>query len=399
MGTSDRPGSSPEPSDPPASVRKFVIPELTTGVGALAEVGDATRRLGGRRVLVVTDPGLLAAGWADAALVALRAAGLACELWCGVTPNPKDHEIAAGHAVYAARGCDALVAVGGGSCIDAAKGIAVVSTNGGEILDYEGIDRISQPIPPLVMVPTTAGTGADVSQFAVITDTRRRLKATLISRALVPDISLVDPRVLTSMPPELTAATGLDALSHAVESYLSLGASFLTDLQALAALRLIAEHLPRSLDAPDDLAERGAMAQASLLAGLAFTNAILGATHALSHQIGGALDLPHGLLNGILLPHVMRFNAPAVPERLADVARALGAAGEGMGTQEAGEAACEHVRLMADKLGIPRGLAEIGLSDSDLPLFAEATLADACISTNPRPVTLDDVATIYRAAL
>ncbi len=382
-----------------SGVRKFLVPEVVTGVGALAEVGDAARRLGGRRVLVVSDPGVIAAGWADQAISCLQEAGLDHRLWHGLTPNPKDHEVQAGFEFYAGTDCDALVAVGGGSVIDSAKGIAVLSGNGGQILDYEGIDRVTRPIPPLVMVPTTAGTGSDVSQFAVITDTRRRLKATLISRALVPDISLVEPRVLTTMPADLTAATGLDALSHAIESYVSRGASHLTDLHALPAMRLIVEHLPRSLDAPDDLDAREAMAQASLSAGLAFTNAILGATHALSHQIGGALDLPHGLLNGILLPHVMRFNAPAAPERFVEVARALGVGVDGMPQHEAAEAACEQVRLLADKAGIPSGLSEIGLSAADLPLFAENTLHDACLTTNPREVTLESVGELYLAAL
>lgn len=380
-------------------MRKFLVPEIVFGCGALEEVGDAVRRLGGRHVLVVSDPGVVAAGWVDAALPSLRTAGLATTTFDGLTPNPKDHEIAAGFRCYVDAGCDALVAIGGGSCIDTAKGVAIVSGNGGRILDYEGLDQVRHPIPPLVMCPSTGGTGADVSQFAVITDTKRRLKATIIDRALVPDISLTDPRLLRTMPADLTAATGMDALSHGIEAYVSQAASFLTDRLALEAIRLIIHHLPRCIAHPDDLDAREGMARASLQAGMAFTNAILGATHAMSHQIGGALDLPHGLLNGILLPHVMRFNASVASPRLRDVAAALGVAVDGVDDRAAAFAAADVVRALADRLGIPGGLASLGLTAADLELFVENTVQDACITTNPRAVSTGDVADLFLAAL
>lgn len=263
-----------------------------------------------------------------------------------------------------------LVAIGGGSCIDAAKAIAVLRGNGGRIIDYEGIDRATRPIPPMVMVPTTGGSGADVSQFCVITDTRRRVKSTIAGRALVPDISVTDPTLLTTMPPDLSANTALDALSHAVEAYLSKAANFLSDEYALAAIRGIIAHLPASIDDPSDLAAREQIARASLQAGLAFTNALLGATHAISHQIGGALDLPHGLLNAILLPHVMRFNAVTHPHRFPNLARAMGVETDGLDPREAAEAAIETVRVLADNLGVPSGLGRIGVSSSQIDLFA-----------------------------
>ncbi len=305
-------------------VSKFVIPEVIFGIGTLAEVGGAVRRVGGRRPMLVSDPGVLAAGWVERAQPYLADVRVQSRLWHDLTPNPKDNEVQAAFESYLESGCDALLAIGGGSCIDVAKAVAILSGNGGQILDYEGIDRATRPIPPMVMVPTTGGSGSDVSQFCVVTDTSRRFKATIGGRALVPDISVTDPELLTTMSAELTAHTGIDALSHAIESAVSEACDFLSKGLALAAVRGIVEHLPVAVEDPLDLTAREGMARASLEAGMAFTNALLGATHAIAHQIGGALDLPHGLLNAILLPHVMRFNAETHADRYVDVARALG---------------------------------------------------------------------------
>lgn len=380
-------------------LEKFLIPETIFGVGSLAEVGDAVRRAGGSRALVVTDPGVLAAGWVDRALPYLEAAGLSWQVWSGVTPNPKDTEVENGFGRYVDSGCDALVAIGGGSPIDAAKGIAVLSGNGGHILDYAGIDMVARPIPPMVMVPSTGGSGADVSQFCVITDTRRRLKATIAGRALVPDISVTDPSLLTTMPPELSAHTAIDALSHGIEAYVSKAASFLSDGHALAAIRGVVEHLLPSIDDPGALRAREGIARASLQAGIAFTNALLGATHAIAHQIGGYLELPHGLLNAILLPHVMRFNAVTHADRFVGVAGALGVETARLSPAESAEAAIAAVQRLREKVDIPAGLASVGVRREHLPRFAENALNDAYITTNPRAVSQDDVEQICLAAL
>lgn len=380
-------------------LEKFLIPETIFGVGSLAEVGDAVRRAGGSRALVVTDPGVLAAGWVDRALPHLKAAGVSWHVWSGVTPNPKDTEVETGFESYLDSGCDVLVAIGGGSPIDAAKAIAVLSGNGGRILDYAGIDMIAKPIPPMVMVPSTGGSGADVSQFCVITDTGRRLKATIAGRALVPDISVTDPTLLTTMPPELSAHTALDALSHGVEAYVSKAASFLSDGHALAAIRGVVEHLLPSIDDPGALRAREGIARASLQAGIAFTNALLGATHAIAHQIGGYLDVPHGLLNAILLPHVMRFNAVTHADRFVGVAGALGVETARLTPAESAEAAIAAVQRLREKVGIPAGLAKVGVRHEHLGRFAENALNDAYITTNPRAVSQHDVEQICLAAL
>jgi 1,3-propanediol dehydrogenase len=276
--------------------------------------------------------------------------------------------------------------------------VAVLSGNGGRILDYERIDRATRPIPPMVMVPTTGGSGADVSQFCVVTDTARGLKATIGGRALVPEISVTDPMLLTTMPAELTAHTGLDALSHAIESCVSEACDFLSKGHAVAAIDGLSRNLLKAVENPLDLDAREAIARASLQAGLAFTNALLGATHAIAHQIGGALDLPHGLLNAILMPHVMRFNAQTHAARYLDVARALGVDVADLTSEAAAEAAIERVEGLARALEIPSGLRALGVNTADFDRFAVNALRDAYITTNPRPVTVDDVRDICLAS-
>jgi alcohol dehydrogenase class IV len=387
----------------PRAVAKFLVPDVIFGVGVLSEVGQAARRQGAAHVLVVSDQGVGEAGWTGEVLGHLAEAGVSAQLWDGLTPNPKDHEVAAGCAAYLAGGCDVLVAVGGGSCIDAAKAIAVLATQANQegtrgIAGYAGVGKVTGPLPPTVMVPTTGGSGSDVSQFCVVTDTARQLKFTIGARALVPDISVTDPRALTTVPHDITAYTAIDVLSHAIESYVSLAASFLTDTHALTAIRGACEHLLPALDRPGDLRPREGLARASLQAGLAFSNALLGATHAISHQFGGLTDLPHGLLNAILLPHVMEFNAAVAAGRLADVAGAMGLRTGLMTPHEAADAAIQTVRAFAGKAGLPTTLREIGVECSQLDRVARGALHDAYIVTNPRPVGEADARAICQAA-
>jgi alcohol dehydrogenase class IV len=341
------------------------------------------------------------AGWTGEVLSHLAAAGVAAELWDGLTPNPKDHEVAAGCAVYTGSGCDVLVAVGGGSSIDAAKAIAVLATagqDGARIAEYAGVGKVAGPLPPMVMVPTTGGSGSDVSQFCVVTDTSRRSKVTIGARSVVPDISVTDPRTLTTVPDDITAYTAIDVLSHAIESYLSKAASFLTDDHALAAVRGVCEHLLPALERSAAVGPREGLARSSLRAGMAFSNALLGATHAISHQIGGLTDLPHGLLNAILLPHVMEFNASVAAGRLADVANAMGLRTGLMTPDEAADAAIQTVRAFSGKAGLPTTLRELGIELGQLADVAVNALGDAYIVTNPRPVGEADVLAICQAA-
>ena len=393
-----RAGAAP-PVGRSTRLAKFHVPEVVFGPGSLAELGHCALRLGARRPFLVTDPGLIEAGWVDEAVGHLRRVGLRPVVWHDVTPNPKDREVEAGYQRYAESGSDVIIGVGGGSVIDAAKGVAILSGNGGRILDYEGVDQVVQPIPPTVMVPSTSGTGADVSQFAVITDTTEHIKITIVSRTLVPEISVIDPRLLTTMPDWLNAATGLDALTHAIEAFVSRAHNPLTDTHALHAVRLITGNLVRTQLEPKDFDARLAMAQAALEAGMAFTNAILGATHAMSHQVGGLLDAPHGVVNGVLLPHVIRFNAEAWPDRFVALGEAAGLATTGVEPYEVAARLADLVRALADDVGVPKGLASLGVADSDVPVLARTTLKDACMATNPRDVQVHDVEVLFREAL
>lgn len=375
---------------------KFQAPEVVFGPGSIDEAGFAAGRLGARRPFVVTDPGIVEAGWADRLIDLLRAAGLDPQVWSAVSQNPKDHEVRAAYEHYRSRGADVIVGIGGGSVMDAAKGVAVVAGNGGDILDFIGVDQMAHPLPPTLMIPTTAGTGADVSQFCIVTDTKRSVKVTIMGRTLVPEVSITDPDLLVTMPAWLSAATGLDALTHGIEAYVSLAHNPIADLHALAAVEGVCTHLRSMFRQPIDTESGAGMAQASLNAGLAFSNAILGATHAMSHQVGGLLDAPHGVINGVLLPHVIRFNAPC--HRFVQLARAAGLPDARDGAQAA-EFLATCVEELGRDLGVPTGLAGLGVSAQNIPTLARTTLQDACLTTNPRPASQEQIEALFEAAL
>ncbi len=378
---------------------KFVAPEIIFGPGSLAKVGDSAIRLGASRLFLVTDTGLIRAGWVDKALAYIEEQGLPCTLWSGVTPNPKDYEVCEGAQCYLEAECDAIAAVGGGSPIDAAKGVAVLVSNGGRLQDYEGVNKIRRPLPPMLMVASTAGSGADVSQFAIITDVARPAKMTLVSKSLVPDISITDPLLLATTDRSLRVGTGMDALTHAIEAYVSVAATPLTDVLALNAVRLAAKYLRRAVADSADAEAREGMAMASLQAGLAFSNAILGATHAMAHQLGGLLDLPHGEVDGILLPHVMEYNLPAAAKRYAAIAEAMmGEDANDVDPARAGQA-IELVRQLGADIGLPRGLRAVGVRERDIIRLSTNAVNDACLITNPRPAGVFDIAEVFRRAL
>ena len=281
--------------------------------------------------------------------------------------------------------------------MDCAKGIAVCSTNGGSILDYEGIDKIRLPTLPLLCIPTTAGSAADISQFAIITDLPRRIKIAVISRRLVPDVALVDPAATGTMDRELTAATGMDALCHAAEAYVSTGASPLTDLAALRATTLIARGLFRAWNDGSDGEARDMMTLASLFAGKAFSNASLGLVHSMAHALGGLIDAPHGLCNALLLEAVALVNAPAAVARYEDLARAMGE--ESRRDDEPGAAYARAVSRLRAKIGMGDRLAAIGLRPQDIPTLALNASRDPCMATNPRRLSPEEIGDIYAGAL
>ena len=380
-------------------LRKFVAPEFIFGVGARRLAGRYARNLGGRKILVVSDPGVVKAGWTKDVTDSLEEAGLPFVLFTGLTPNPKAEEVMAGVALYQTERCDLLVAVGGGSPIDCAKGIGIVSSNRRHILEFEGVDMVKSPMPPLICIPTTGGTSADVSQFAIISNPLERVKIAIISKSVVPDIALIDPITLTTMDPYLTACTGLDAMTHAIEAFVSTARSAMTDLHALEALRLLSANLIPSILNPADMDLRGNVMQGSLQAGLAFSNAILGATHAMAHSLGGALDLAHGECNAILLDHVIEFNFASAPERFEQIALAMGLDLKGMGHPERKKALLRHVRDLKAKAGVSRTLAEVGVGRGDVALYSEHALKDPCMATNPRRASKRDIEVLYEESL
>lgn len=378
---------------------KFVTPEIIFGKGSLSQIGDSIKRLGGTKVFIVSDLGVVKSGWIKRALDYLRHDQINYEVFFNITSNPKDFEVTEAATKYRASGCDIVLGIGGGSSIDAAKSVALLSTNEGGIQEYEGIDKIVNPLPPMIMVPTTAGTGADVSQFAMITDTRRKIKMTMISKSLVPDISITDPLMLSTMGQNITAYTGMDALTHSIEAYLSIAANPLTDLLALNAIQLISANLRQSVFNRSNLNAKIALAMASQQAGMAFSNAILGAVHAMTHPLGGLLDLPHGKINSILLPFVMEFNMVANPDKFANIAVAMGEFVEGCSPQEAAWKAIQAVRSLAKDVRISERFSDLGMQQQHIPILSEEALADACMITNPRDLSMDDVKDLYRIAL
>jgi alcohol dehydrogenase len=378
-------------------LRKFVIPEFVFGLGARQLAGRYARNFGATEVLVVTDPGIIAAGWAREVTASLEAAGLSCHLFADLTPNPKAEEVLAGAEFYARRRCDTIVAVGGGSPIDCAKGIGILSANGGNILDYEGVDRIAGPGPPLICIPTT-GSAADVSQFAIITDTARRMKSAIISKMLVPDVSLVDPLTLTTMSSKLTTHIGMGALAHAFEAYVSNAGSPTTDLFALEAIRLLIPHLLPALKNPDDLELRVLTMRGSLYAGLAFTNAGLGLIHAMAHSLGGLLDIEHGASNALLMKIVVAYNYESAPAKHADIGQAMGLPVCGREIPEQKTIMLEAIDKLQKDLMVDRPLAGLGVRRNDLAGLAARALSDPSVATNPRRPTRAEIEALYEQA-
>ena len=390
-----RPGGVPMDPNILLNLRKFLVPEIVYGSGALGLAGRHAGNFGASRVLIVTDPGVIAAGWAKRVVASLEEAGIGYAMFSAVTPNPKDHEVMAGAQLCRREACDLILAVGGGSPMDCAKGIGVVVGNQGHILDFEGVDAIPKPGPPLIFIPTTAGTSADVSQFAIITDTDRGVKIAIISKMVIPDISLVDPETTATMPAELTAATGMDALCHAFEAYVSTASSPLTDMAARQAVRLIVDNLAGAYTEPSNLTFRDNMMMASLMAGLAFSNASLGLVHAMAHSLGGAKDLAHGECNALLLEKVVGFNFTAASQKYTQLAADMGVGSAGRDASEIAAALTDRVASLRRSLGINQRLKEMGVILTDLPQLAEYASKDPCLATNPREASPTEIASVF----
>ncbi|AHB04146.1 MULTISPECIES: L-threonine dehydrogenase [Pandoraea] len=377
----------------------FFIPAVNMmGVGSLDEAIAALRQYQFRRALIVTDAGLARAGVADKVAGLLAREDIQSVVFDGAKPNPTVSNVEAGLAMLREHQCDFVISLGGGSPHDCAKGIALCATNGGHIADYEGVDQSKKPQLPLVAINTTAGTASEMTRFCIITDEKRHVKMAIVDRNVTPLLSVNDPALMVAMPQGLTAATGMDALTHATEAYVSTAATPITDACALKAVTLISQNLRRAVSHGDDMAARENMAYAQFLAGMAFNNASLGYVHAMAHQLGGFYDLPHGVCNAVLLPHVEEFNASVSAARLRDIAQAMGEKVDGLSAEEGAKAAIAAIRRLSKDIGIPAGLEALGAKTSDIPTLAANAMQDACGLTNPRRAEQAEIEEIFRRA-
>lgn len=369
------------------------------GVGCAKEIGPQAKSLGARHTFLCTDAGMVKLGLAAKVAQMLEAVDIQVTVFDGAEPNPTDCNVHDGVTLYQAKGCDSIVTLGGGSAHDCGKGIGMVIGNGGNIRDYEGLDKTTKPMPPFLAVNTTAGTAAEMTRFCIITNTRTHVKMALVDWRCTPNIAINDPLLMVDMPPGLTAATGMDALTHAIEAYVSTIATPITDACALQAIRLISEWLRPAVACGTNVQARDKMAYAEYLAGMAFNSASLGYVHAMAHQLGGFYNLPHGVCNAVLLPEVCTFNLIACPQRFADIAQALGENTRGLSTIAAAEKAISAIRRLARDVGIPKNLTALGVLEKDLEVMAVNAKKDACQLTNPRTATLAQVVDIFKVAL
>ena len=378
-------------------LRKFVIPEIITGIDARFLIDRYLSFFESVHPFIVTDEGVKKQAWFTEIIEKIQSEVSQFTIFSEVSENPKDTEVHKGLALYINNNCDVIVAIGGGSPMDCAKGIAIMATNPGNILDYEGVDLVKNPGPPLCCIPSTAGTSADVSQFAIINDTTRKVKIAIISKKLIPDIALIDPVPLLTMDPYLTACTGMDALTHAIEAYVSNASSAITDTHALEAIRLIAITIEKAISNERNIEDMHAMMMASTHAGLAFSNASLGAVHALAHSLGGLLGLPHGECNSILLEHVIDYNYDASPERFRKIAEQM--IKEKLEDSEVKDALIKKIRSLREGLGIPGEKAIQAKSDALLTKLAENAFEDPCLVTNPKAMEIKTMKEIYEKVL
>lgn len=381
-----------------AMIEKFLIPEVIFGLGVLKQVGMAVKRLAGTRVFLVSDQGLAQAGWTNKVMDYLAKEQLFCITYLDVSPNPRDYEVEKALDIYLQAKCDLIVCVGGGSPMDLAKGVAILAANGGKIKDYEGLDKTNNPLPPMIMIPSTNGTGSEVSQFSIIKDSNNQRKMSLVGKNLIPNIALVDPLITATVPNYLQACCGMDALTHAVEAFVSVASSSFTEVYALKAIELIGQSLEKSIGDQDDLEALTMMCRASLFAGLAFSNASLGLVHAMAHQLGGLLDLAHGEANAILLPYVMQYNLPIAAKRYAQIALIWGLGERGEDSFQLAKRVVGEVRRLGSSIGIPNNLGKYQISPAQMDIMAENSLQDPCILTNPRQPSKEDILKIFSAA-
>lgn len=371
--------------------------EITYGPNSLKEVKNIIDKQGFKNALIVTDPGISKTGLTDKLIKHVK--HINYDIYYECKPNPTVKNCNDALEKLKAINADVVIAVGGGSSIDVAKAVALLATNGGKIESYEGIDTFENGLLPLIAIPTTAGTASEVTSFTVITDEEREYKFTIGGVKISPKWAVVDPVLTLTLPPSVTAATGLDALVHAIESYTSKMANPITKALAREAIRKISRNLRQAVYNGDTLKYRDEMLMGSLLAGLAFNNTRLGNCHALSHPISAIYGVPHGVANAVLIPHVMEFNMMAVPELFADIALDMGENLEGLTMMEKAQKAVDAVRRLAKDVGIPETFESFGIDEQNIKKMTEDALLSGNIKVNPRITTYDDVVELYKKAI
>ena len=372
----------------------FFIPNVTLiGVGAAKAIPERIVYLNATKPLLVTDKGIVHTGILKQITDILDEAAMEYAIYDETVPNPTDLNVAAGVELYKKEECDSLISIGGGSSHDCCKGIGLVVSNGGKIHDYEGVDKSTKAMPPYLAVNTTAGTASEITRFCIITDSARKVKMAIVDWRITPSVAINDPILMVGMPPALTAATGMDALTHAVEAYVSTGATPLTDACAEKAIKLVSENLRRAVANGSDIHAREGMCYAQYLAGMAFNNASLGHVHAMAHQLGGFYNLPHGECNAILLPIVEEYNLLAHLDKFINIARMMDENIDGLSKRDAAELAISAIRRLSQDVGIPASITELAkrygkeVSRSDIPTMVANAQKDACGLTNPRKMT------------
>lgn len=378
----------------------LALPRISLhGAGAIEDMAALVAKKQWGKALIVTDRALIKLGLLEGLFNALKVHNLEWSLFDEVFPNPTEALVAKGAAAFKQQRCDYLLAFGGGSPIDTAKAIKILTANPGPSTAYSGVGKVVHPGAPLVAVNTTAGTAAEMTSNAVIIDSERQVKEVIIDANIIPDIAVDDASVMLGLPPDVTAATGMDALTHAIEAFVSQGAHPLTDASALEAIRLIHRWLPVAVDDGQNLKAREMMANGQYLAGMAFNSAGLGLVHALAHQPGATHNLPHGVCNAILLPVVESFNRPQAEARFSRIAAALGVDTLGMSDAQASVEAIEAIRRLSKRVGIPTGFGELGITARDVEGWLDKALADPCAPCNPRTASRDEVRALYLEAL
>lgn len=371
---------------------------IVCGPGCASKVAEEIKKARVRKPLLVTDPGIMRAGLVVETVERLKEERIDFALFQDVEANPSVSVVEEGYSLFQKEACDSLLALGGGSSIDTAKAVGILKNNNGKIMDYEGVGKVEKRIPWMVAIPTTYGSGSEVTSFAVITDRVRKFKAAIGSPLIIPDLALVDPELMVALPYQIAASVGLDSLCHAVESYCSRIATPFSEMLALKAIRLISENIRRAVESDNDIEATFNMAISSTMAGMAFSLSRLGLVHAMSHPLGGMYGIPHGVANTLLLPYIMEYNTQAVPDKYADIAEVMGIDTRNMSNIEAATKAVQLVTSLRDSLGVPAKLSSLGVRKKDIPQMAMDTMKSGNVKVNPRETTLEDAIALYGKA-